>query len=257
MTAEIAILNREAVALAADSAVTITGPRGQKIFTSANKIFALSESRPVGIMIYGDAEILRVPWETVIKLYREQLTDTGFASLDEYAVDFLRFLTSPVDRFFPPDAQEEHVAKEFVAYLEELVESIDARVEEYLEANDRISDARVRAFRDSAIRVAEARVSGADPIPGAPADYLDDLRARYASVGDEAIRVVLQRLRPRGAGAERLRELLLRSYSVEGVAADTLKHHPYVGAEITSMGIAATVFPFAQAEMVVRFMEGA
>jgi hypothetical protein len=43
MTAEIAILNREAVALAADSAVTFREEKGQKILTSANKIFALSK----------------------------------------------------------------------------------------------------------------------------------------------------------------------------------------------------------------------
>jgi hypothetical protein len=42
MTVEIAILNKEAVALASDSAVTVRLPGGQKIFTSANKLFPLS-----------------------------------------------------------------------------------------------------------------------------------------------------------------------------------------------------------------------
>ena len=39
MTAEIAILNKEAVALAADSAVAAHIGNGNKIFTSANKSF--------------------------------------------------------------------------------------------------------------------------------------------------------------------------------------------------------------------------
>ena len=72
MTAEIAVLNQEAVALAADSAVTGSA----KIFQSANKIFALSKYRPVALMIYDNAQFLGVPWETIVKLYRRQLGDT-------------------------------------------------------------------------------------------------------------------------------------------------------------------------------------
>ena len=69
MTAEIAILNQEAVALAADSAVT-----GPKIFTSANKIFSLSKYHPVGVMVYNSAQFIGgVPWETIIKSYRRDL----------------------------------------------------------------------------------------------------------------------------------------------------------------------------------------
>lgn len=41
MTAEVAILNREAVVIAADSAVTLGSPVG-KVYNSANKLFALS-----------------------------------------------------------------------------------------------------------------------------------------------------------------------------------------------------------------------
>jgi len=51
MTAEIAILNKEAIAMAADSAVTFQDEEDQKIFTSANKIFTLSKYYPVGIMV--------------------------------------------------------------------------------------------------------------------------------------------------------------------------------------------------------------
>lgn len=38
MTAEIAIMNKEAIALAADSAVTMEQEMGRKTFTSANKL---------------------------------------------------------------------------------------------------------------------------------------------------------------------------------------------------------------------------
>src|SRR5437660_1390153 len=79
MTAEIAIMNKIGVALAADSAVSIGGENVEsgptKVYNSVNKLFALSRCNPVGIMIYGRAEFLAVPWESIIKLYQEQIRD--------------------------------------------------------------------------------------------------------------------------------------------------------------------------------------
>src|SRR5438067_13845178 len=73
LTAEIAILNKGAVALAADSAVTIQIGGGQKIYNTVNKLFTLSKYQPVGAMIYGNSEFMGVPWESIIKEYRREL----------------------------------------------------------------------------------------------------------------------------------------------------------------------------------------
>ena len=78
MTAEIVIMNTQGIALAADSAVTVQNHRRQKIFSSANKIFSLSKYHPVGIMVYGNASFMGVPWETVIKLFRSTLGDQSY-----------------------------------------------------------------------------------------------------------------------------------------------------------------------------------
>src|SRR5687768_6660851 len=94
MTAEIAVMNRQGVALAADSAVTFRGTRGPKIFSSADKIFALSKCEPIGVMIYGQAAVNEVPWETVVKVYREQLGNTSFPTVRDYAQDFLAYLAT-------------------------------------------------------------------------------------------------------------------------------------------------------------------
>ncbi len=53
MTAEVVILNRGAVAIAADSAVTVGVP-GRKIYNTANKLFPLSTVEPVAAMVYGE-----------------------------------------------------------------------------------------------------------------------------------------------------------------------------------------------------------
>ncbi len=92
MTAVIGILNKHAVSIAADSAVTIGGNGGRKIFNKANKVFALSKQHPVGIMIYNSASFMATPWETIIKVYRKQLDGKSFPTLKEYEIDFIRFL---------------------------------------------------------------------------------------------------------------------------------------------------------------------
>jgi hypothetical protein len=99
MTAEIAIYNKSAIALAADSAVTIGDAK--KIYNSANKLFPLSKYYPVGIMVYANGELMGVPWETIIKVYRKQLGSNRFDTLKQYADDFLRFLGSSQNVLFP------------------------------------------------------------------------------------------------------------------------------------------------------------
>ena len=91
MTAIVGVLNKQAVAVAADSAITIGS--GRKIYNTANKIFTLSKRHPVGVAIYGNARFnSSIPWEIVIKMYRDQLGDTTKPTIREYASDFFDFL---------------------------------------------------------------------------------------------------------------------------------------------------------------------
>src|SRR5688500_14750803 len=114
MTAEIAILNKFGVALAADSAVTISFPensgakRNSKIY-STNKLFMLSKYYPVGVMIYGNAGLMGVPWELIIKEYRKrQLGDKHYSQLVEYARDFIGYLNGNTF-YFPEELQKDRV----------------------------------------------------------------------------------------------------------------------------------------------------
>lgn len=90
MTAIVGILNKQGVALAADSAVTLG--QGEKILLSANKLFTLSKHWPVGIAIFGNAEFLGVPWEVIIKDYRAKRADAKHDTLELFALDFLAYL---------------------------------------------------------------------------------------------------------------------------------------------------------------------
>jgi hypothetical protein len=93
MTVEIAIMNKRAAALAPDSAVTFQEEKGQKIFISANKVFALSKHHPVSVMVYGSAEFMEVPRETIIKVYRSHRGKMDFPTVGEYDRDSVTFFT--------------------------------------------------------------------------------------------------------------------------------------------------------------------
>lgn len=96
MTAIVGILNSRAFAIAADSAVTVSGNNGKKVYNRGNKVFTLSKIHPVGIAIYSSVDFLGIPLETIIKLYRQKLKETFFGTIAEYQQDFLDFLKSLV-----------------------------------------------------------------------------------------------------------------------------------------------------------------
>ena len=117
MTAEVAVINKSAVAIAADSAVTTglvdsSGRWRDKIFNTANKVFALSKYSPVGIMVYNTMELGGVPWETLIKDYRRHLAKQKFDYLEEYADDFFDFLSGNETLF-----DEDHIKKVLLLIL--------------------------------------------------------------------------------------------------------------------------------------------
>lgn len=90
MSAGVCIMNKNAVSLAADSAVTV-GNR-LAIHNTANKIFALSEIAPVGAIIYFNGNLMNIPVEIILNLFKKKLGDTVFDSLEDYMKYFFHFL---------------------------------------------------------------------------------------------------------------------------------------------------------------------
>ncbi len=90
MSAGICIMNKTAIALAADSAVTIG--RHLAIHNSANKLFALSKTEPVGVIIYANAEFMNIPMEIILKKYKQDLGNSKFPTLKDYVADFFNYL---------------------------------------------------------------------------------------------------------------------------------------------------------------------
>jgi hypothetical protein len=89
MTAEIALLNKMAVTLAADSAVTIGTGASTKVYNSADKIFEATNYDPIGIMVYNSPELHGIPVESIVKMYRDKTCSTHYPTVFAFADAFL------------------------------------------------------------------------------------------------------------------------------------------------------------------------
>ena len=146
MTAEIVIMNKMGVAMAADSAVTVAG---KKVYNSANKLFMLSKYHPVGIMIYGNAEFMGFPWEVLIKLYREELGNQEFNTVVDYANSFLKFLAS-TNHISEQDELNCIAQSAFQVYAE-IIKRIRNSIEASLKLKTTVDDKDTLAVIDSEI----------------------------------------------------------------------------------------------------------
>ena len=124
MTAVVGILNKQGIAVAADSAVTVSNPNNRKIYNSANKIFTLSKYHPVGVTIYNNASFLGIPWEVLIKEYRKQLGEKSFPKLNDYKQDFFRWLRK--NNFFSNEADiDNFLFHDYISFLQALISDIE------------------------------------------------------------------------------------------------------------------------------------
>lgn len=140
MTAEIVVMNRESLVLAADSAVSSKVGDETKVSTSANKLFSLSYRHPVGIMIYGNASFMGLPWETIIKYYRNHhLPSTGFDTLEDYADNFVQYLSSS-NINFKADAEEEYVSSFIYSFFQSIRKEIEYNLERLLQSGEDITE---------------------------------------------------------------------------------------------------------------------
>lgn len=119
MTAIIGILNKHAVAVAADSAVTIG--KGLKIYNKANKIFQLSKYHPVGISLYNSGSFFNlVPWEIIIKEYRKGLQKKSFQTVKDYGLDFIAFLKQK-EFFSTPKDRNDQLNQQAMLFFKQFV----------------------------------------------------------------------------------------------------------------------------------------
>ncbi|AIF45174.1 hypothetical protein [Virgibacillus sp. SK37] len=278
MTAEVAIMNKLGMALAADSAITSGRDGVQKVYNSANKLFSLSKHHPVGIMVYGAASFMEVPWDIIIKSYREYLGDKKFDNLSYYFENFLDFLRQD-NRFGREDIEHIIVYRTFSDILKRLVRGVEEEVSSLDDTNEITTILAERAkeqlsyykqkkdwleldyttfqksFNSVITEVREEFIVYKTP------DELNDLlnelayevtKSDYYSLGSTGIVFC-------GYGEKEIFPHLL-NYRLEGFVNGQLKYKKLKDKEISytsdkKAGTAA-ILPFAQREMVDSFMYG-
>jgi hypothetical protein len=118
MSAGVCIMNKNAVALAADSAVSL-GNR-IAIHNSADKLFPLSKIASVGLIVYSCAALMGVPVEIIIHEYSEHLGDKTFPNFKQYIDDFKSFIMDNY-QYLRIDKQEEIYVFNFFRTCENFV----------------------------------------------------------------------------------------------------------------------------------------
>lgn len=285
MTAGVAVMNCQAVALAVDSAVTINYPDGQKIFNSVNKLFMLSNYAPVGIMIYGIADLTGVPWETIIKCFRDELGDERLPHLRDYADRLIAYIKG--HKFmFAEGLQEEQLFASLGRQFRPILDDVDQKVRKTIMQAGSIDDSGVRTIVASSIRKAHSLWTSADLLPGVPANHAQRVRRKWRRQIEAAIDDTFQKLPIDPIPKKRLVDIAglvftanlfpgnvsgvviagfgeedylpgVVSFDMEGVLLGFVKARENL--EKTSMIDArntTALIPFAQGEMVRLFMEG-
>lgn len=286
MTTEIAIMNKEAIALAADSAVTVGQKGEEKIFTSANKLFALSKYYPIGIMVYGNAVFMGVPWETIIKIYRSKLGNHKFDTLREYTEDFIAFLNNG-NPLFPEAQQKKYLYLNTLSYFNNPIKKdIDEKMKSIMEERGEITDTEIKQIVSNVIKKYYILLENAKFLPSIPKTHIKDIIDKHGDIIDKARKDVFQKLPISGVSLDQLKKISaslfskdifpsgisgvvvagfgekntfpsLKSFDIQGIINNKLKYkyNEKSSGDINFENTAA-IIPFAQREMVITFMEG-
>lgn len=278
MTAEIAIMNKTAIALAADSAVTIVG---QKVYNTVNKLFTLSKYHPVGIMVYGNAELMGIPWESIIKIYRKRLGKQRFDNLNDYANHFIEFLDA--NPLFSDSIQSQFVFGNVANYFSLIKKEIDQAIVA-ISQKERITEKQIKKVVADVIEKHFNLWDALERLPHLPENHFNETLEKYGEEIQKAKKDVLEKLPLSKSNQDKLVHIAgclfyknrfppgisgiviagfgetdifpsLVGYEVELIVNNRLK---YKTGQKINIGFdnAASIVPFAQREMVDTFMQG-
>jgi hypothetical protein len=289
MTAEIAIINKTAVALAADSAITISSSyRNNKVYNSAHKLFEMSISDPIGVMVNNDMHFMETPIPVIIMEYRAKAP--RFNTIVEAAEHFREYLLS-FAKSAPKDVRKRHVRD----HVRPLVMELEGEIQKALVATisgkseDAIPDAsqtfgdvidgivaqRIENFRSQLSEQTVAKLVGGEinltrDDESEIRDTVDQV-LNISSVSEKQRREVVKIITDNigkvlwstattgfivaGFGQKELFPTLV-AFDLCGFIGGCVRYIEVETVDIDRNGYRARVIPFAQREMVERFMYG-
>jgi len=281
MTAEIAILNRSSVTLAADSAMTLTIGGRRKVYTT-DKIFELSEKDPIGLMIYNNLEFMGAPLDVLIKQFRASSHCTSFSGVTEAATCFFSYLASA----WPHSAelQQQHAKQLLYSVYARVYQKFQQTIGEAFRSQKRVGtgrffyvlkncvEERIKEFETLPVADCFTDVSEGE-IEGFYYDVLNDVINRAFRLPlDKSEFAIFRRLGVLALHRDSFSSLLtgmifagygrdevfpsLRAYHVDGIMAGRLKVKLSDEFTTSREKVSAKIIPFAQREVVDRFLVG-
>ena len=243
----------------------------------------LSKSQPVGIMIYGNAELIGVPWESIIKSFRKNLDETKFNTLTEYADYFIEYLNNN-NLIFSESMQKAYVYQTVSDYFNDIVTEIKKEVRNIIAKSGNIdSDKHIEIIGNTVKKHCDLWID--EVILSCFSDNdIDIIIKKYESIIKGAIEEVFEKLpledkelnaliniassifiKDRfyasssgiviaGFGEDETFPALI-SLLVDGLVDNKLKYKIQHCLQINTDNNALIV-PFAQSDMVYTFMEG-
>ena len=196
MTAQVTVMNKEAIALASDSAATITdGCDNEPIkIMSCNKLFALSKCHQVGIMTYGDHELMGVPIETILGIYGKHLGEKPFDTLGEYVTDFIKFLENG-NNLIPETIKRDYAEEQIASFYQFIKGNIEAEIKKNEESNRKLNK---RDLREAISRVISQQVietsEAGEKVPGISKSHIALSKKQYADIIDESVKEIFKGL---------------------------------------------------------------
>ena len=282
MTAEIAIVNRSSVTLAADSAMTMFVGGQKKIYTSTDKIFELSDKDPIGFMVYNNLEFINAPIDVLVKQFRNSTHCCQFSTLAEAPKAFFTFLST---EWMPSEPLQQKHARDILLPL-------------YEDVFDKFFGERNNLFRgranknpkpiDILLQYVSAEVERLEQCPpsdcfvncpeehiiGFYADTLDGLTKDifHSPPLDEDGKILCRRLGGLALHRDVFSDAMsgfvfagfgqndtfpsLLHYETDGIIANCLKTRMSDNITMGREKISAKVLPFAQRDVVDRFLAG-
>ena len=232
--------------------------------------------------------MMGIPWETIIKIYRNRLGQGTFKTVGEYAENFLAFLAQE-EQLFSNDEQNWYVevsVRNCFLFIEgEITQNVDKVIEEKGE----IDETATSQLTSQIVTAHFARWGDTESLPSVPENFERGFRQKYGDLISTAQQEIFEKLPLTETSLNQLTEIavnlcmkfptglsaletsgvviagfgtedifpVLESFSVEAKIDNYLKHkrNEEQCVELTFPTNAA-IKAFAQSEMVLTFMTG-
>ena len=185
MTAVVGIINKQGVAIAADSAVTRTlGNKGTKYTKNGSKMLRLSNAVPVSVMLTGNGAYIENPWDVIVRRYRQQRGDIEHPTVESCMHDFFAYIAdTPI--FWNDDVINEWITRS----LDQMIDRVNDEIPwETRRTKDDGTYVRPQGFKNAFVKelqILRKTISSKGRCPQF-ADYtIDQFRAYATPILDE------------------------------------------------------------------------